>query len=217
MGGMKVKLNGDFFCELESPITSDQLNWMEKALNDRQLVLTGVKLNGEEVLAGELSDLAGRSGIDFMDITAATPHQLVGEALAEAGTYLPRLAEGLRLAAGYFLSGREGEGISLYLQAVDGLIWFQYMAEGLFNFGQFAVLPSGLAGKLGDYRARLGELLTAWENQDYLLIGDLLDYEIAPFIEYFVDSLDSIRTAFLGSGEDGVAMGEEPGCFTGER
>lgn len=206
---MKILLNGELIFAGEGASSPALANNVDQILNERQLVLTGLKLDGLEVSQEELPVLLGQNGGEMLELSACTPVQLVREALEEAGTYLPRLVRGLRQAAASFLSGREGEGIPLFLQAIDGLRWFQYLAEGLFNFGRLVSPPSGLAGQLEDYRARLSELLAAWENKDYLLIGDLLDYEIATFVEYFVENLELIKNTFQGSGDAGGDLAEK--------
>jgi hypothetical protein len=45
------------------------------------------------------------------------------------------------------------------------------------------------------------ELTKAWENRDYVLIADLLEYELAPFIEDLLSLIKRVMEAENQKGE----------------
>lgn len=112
-------------------------------------------------------------------------HETWAEGLKKAGVeYLPKLSRGLTAIAELIRNGNEVVGARFFAQATEGLRW---MAGLLTNI---SLVKASEIEKFGD---DLNTLLTAWENEDYVLIADLLEYEMAPFVEKANRALLSFR------------------------
>lgn len=115
------------------------------------------------------------------------PWELFQEALETGEEYLPRLREGVRKAGLLFQEGKEGEAIYIFNQLLDGFEWLASVVGGFelaLKEGLIAALASSkIEGAVKSFSARLQELQDAWENTDYVLIGDLLTYELVPLME----------------------------------
>ncbi|MFA5384588.1 MAG: hypothetical protein WC364_08000 [Eubacteriales bacterium] len=88
--------------------------------------------------------------------------------------YLPMLAKGLMAIAELMHNGNEADGAYFFTKATDGLRWLAGFLKNIKSFDCQEL------EELGNY---LTSLLDAWENDDYVLIGDLLEYELVPFVE----------------------------------
>jgi len=108
---------------------------------------------------------------------------------ATSEEYLPRLAKGLAAIAELIQSGQEAEASGYFVQAVEGLRWLALVLQKLNS----QLLYQGSQRSLNEEIEKLGEilssLLNAWENSDYVLISDLLEYELAPFVQLIKDEI----------------------------
>jgi hypothetical protein len=109
-----------------------------------------------------------------------------------------RRMEGLPLDVQTGKDGRAAETIRLFSQMSEKLIRilqvFKYRGLLIDSF-----LIDGVPSKefLNDFSAILGELCTAYGNQDTVLVGDLVEYELAPRLLKLLSALKdfSLREA----------------------
>ncbi|MFL0269665.1 hypothetical protein [Candidatus Clostridium radicumherbarum] len=97
------------------------------------------------------------------------------ELLLTMKDYGEKLASGIIRTSEYFQSYDEANGAELMITIIDGLQWFI----------EAAVNSSVLSNEdeLNSINDKLKELVEAFENQDYVLIGDLLQYELLPIVQ----------------------------------
>lgn len=192
---MRIIVNG---ASIQSPDeTSEEttdfartIQWLNEYLHGQGLVITRLVADGRDVdVGGAVVSHRQDQDIRELQVTAAAPEALVQEGLVDAVDYLPRLAKGLKDVVNLFQGSRDGEAINLFLEALSGLQWFQYLVQGLLKYGPLPEAMAGLADKFAAYNRQLTELLAGWENRDYVLIADVLSYEIIPFIEDFALNL----------------------------
>lgn len=199
---MKIVLNGSIFNDEENAVALSRLSSLLQEIEQKKLVVRSFKIDGVDCDFTPDDVLTACGGAELVEFKACSLPELLREALDDAKEYLPRLAGGLRRAAEHFVAGREGEGINIFLQALDGLNWLEQLNESVAG-GGLASLPDGFLERLSGHRGSLADLLAAWENRDYLLVGDILDYEVAPYLDYFFGQL-----AYLNA----ILSGEKKGC-----
>lgn len=114
------------------------------------------------------------------------PWTLFREALETGRTYLPRFREAMEQSGHLFQEGREGEAVSLFNQLLDGLEWLGSLVDSmeLVTRQDLAELPDAehICRASASFRTLLRELQVAFENADYVLMGDLLTYELTPLL-----------------------------------
>lgn len=87
--------------------------------------------------------------------------------------YLLKLIPAIKECAGYYQSGKLNEGSNLLLNMIEGLNWVVSV-----------VAKIGLQDhNIGEINLKLNEVVKAFENKDFILVGDLLEYEILPVME----------------------------------
>lgn len=115
------------------------------------------------------------------------PWTLFQEAVATGCEYVPCLRGGVARAGHLFQEGREGEAVSRFNQLLDGLEWLGSLVDSTEFVVRQGLIELAESGRVlraaAAFRAALRELLEAWENADYVLIGDLLVYELVPVLE----------------------------------
>ena len=106
-----------------------------------------------------------------------TPDDLLlndDELYKSAVDYLPKLSKGLMAIAELMHSGNDADGAYFFIKATEGLRWLDGFLRNITSSDYKQT------EELGGY---LSSLLDAWENGDYVMIGDLLEYELVPFVE----------------------------------
>jgi hypothetical protein len=98
------------------------------------------------------------------------------ESLLSVTEYLPRMLQAIEEMIGDFRSSDEGKGIGLFLQAIDGLSWIHDISKGQQDYLEQV-----------EYQVLLKQLLEALGEKDYVLLADLLEYEITPWLEKYLD------------------------------
>lgn len=116
----------------------------------------------------------------------ASAEKLILEAIDSGREYLPRLYSGLDKVVGLLRAGYEGEAIQIFNEALDGIEWMASLTQALLQInidGKSELLSSDWYKKAESLKNNLQELTEAWANSDFVLIGDLIEYEILPYIK----------------------------------
>lgn len=97
------------------------------------------------------------------------------ELLQTAKEYSEKLMGAVIRTAEAFQSYKDGNGSEIMISIVDGLQWLMDVV------GSSEELKAKI--DILNINDKLKGIIEAYENQDYILIGDLLQYELLPAIE----------------------------------
>lgn len=98
------------------------------------------------------------------------------EVLQTADEYLDNLTKGVAAISEYIQEGKEQEGINLIPQVADGMQWLMQAIELTKDVQKKEI-------EVGSMNEFFEEIVEALENEDYILVGDLFNYEILPRLE----------------------------------
>ena len=98
------------------------------------------------------------------------------EVLKSVDDYLYKLKDGIRAITELIQSGKEFEAINLIPQVSDGLDWINQAL----NYTKEYHLDNLNLSQINEF---INEICEALENEDYILISDLFNYEIIPILE----------------------------------
>ena len=98
------------------------------------------------------------------------------EALQTANEYMDNLKKGIIDLSNMIQEGKEQQAISVIPQVVDGLQWIIQVVSLTREVQKNEIKLEGL-------NDQLQEIIEALENEDYILVGDLFNYEILPILE----------------------------------
>lgn len=193
---MKILVNNEEIDLAEGSTPLEKISDLLAALKEKNLVILETWVN-EVKTEEDLLELVKLNNVEQVALVVATPAQVVFDALETAITYLPVLKEGLLETAGLFQEGRDGEGIAKYLEALSGMGWLCHVLAGV---DSCAAVEENLRGAFKkdhqNYEQILRDLTQAWENRDYVLIADLMEYELAPFVEGLLPLVQSAIEGF---------------------
>lgn len=187
---MKLVINGE---EIREPIAETTLGpLIDRLMSERQalgLHVFAVHLNSDEVLVdSEEARSLGLSGNDLLEIEFAPIEALIARNIDNAGNYLDRLLPGFEKATQLFRTGNEQEANRYFLDIIDGIEWFSEVVTQTLaaTGGDPATLKLGTE-TLQDRNERLlsytTQMVEANQNRDWVLLADLIEYELTPFYE----------------------------------
>lgn len=97
------------------------------------------------------------------------------ETLQTANEYIVRLESGIIEGISLFKNNEESQAVEMLPYIIDGAEWLNDAMK----------LTVGIHSEEINYdevREKLVEIVEAFNNEDYILVGDLLEYEILPVI-----------------------------------
>lgn len=97
-------------------------------------------------------------------------------ALRTADEYLYNLISGINDIVDLIQEGNEIEGIKKFIPALDGIDYISQIITLTEDIHEEKI-------SLVDLNNQLKEIIDAFENEDYILLGDLLNYELIPVIK----------------------------------
>jgi hypothetical protein len=116
---------------------------------------------------------------------------LVDETIEELRQYIPKLINSVDLLINS-INTNQFEIISdIFINFIYGLEWVK---EAINNICQIRNKPYIIHE--GSVNNVLKEILQAWEIKDYVLISDIIQYEIKPLLEKCNNSLNELLTNF---------------------
>ncbi len=126
------------------------------------------------------------SDIQFLEVELANLKDLVATNLSNALDYLKKLIPGFEKAADLFRTGNEQEANKYYLQILDGMEWFSQVVNIIMKPDEGEVVLSGsenenLQARQAKLTDLMSQMLEANQNQDWVLLADVLEYEMVPF------------------------------------
>ncbi|MZH42152.1 MAG: hypothetical protein F3740_10175 [Nitrospinae bacterium] len=181
---MKISINGT---ETEDPsfkgeTLEEVLNAILKSRQDSYV--RRIWLDGQEVSSSTPDTLKTSSAtVDLLELELAQLKDLLANNLSNAKEYLEKLIPGFQKAADLFRMGNEQEANKFYLQIIDGIDWFSQVVLTIINAQQHVLEGQSLEERQKKLNELMGQMLEANKNQDWVLMADLLEYEMVPFYE----------------------------------
>ena len=184
---MKVSINGvaQEESDFEGETVSAILDAMVQQTPDSYI--RRIWLDDQEFPSNDREALQKKpSDIDSLDVELANLKDLVATNLANALNYLKKLIPGFEQAADLFRAGSEQEANKYYLQILDGIDWFSQVVSVIMSPDEGETeLPDTDDESLEVRQKKLTDLMSqmleANQNQDWVLLADILEYEMVPF------------------------------------
>ena len=198
---MKVSING--VEQEESEFTGDTLG----AILESMVVKTPgsyirrMWLDDKEFPSDDKETLQKKpSDIDFLEVELSNLKDLVATNLVNALDYLKKLIPGFEQAADLFRAGNEQEANKYYLQILDGIDWFSQVVSIIMNpdEGKLELLDAddeNLQVRQEKLTDLMNQMLEANKNQDWVLLADILEYEMTPFYKDWENILSKLENS----------------------
>ena len=103
--------------------------------------------------------------------------EILRDTIQSFNDYLPRVAAGSQEIAGNLRSDQIAVALKMILEFSEGMSWLVEASE-LFKANDVKVVV-----QIEKVQEFLEEINSGLEMQDYVLVADMFEYEIAPFFE----------------------------------
>ena len=191
---MKISING-----AEAEESSFQGETLKEVLDvilksRRDSYVRRIWLEGQEVSSSAMDTLmTSITSIELLELELAHLGDLLANNLANAKEYLEKLIPGFQKAADLFRMGNEQEAHKFYLKILDGIDWFSQVVLNIVKSRGNQVEGQSLGDRQEKLTGLMAQMLEANQNQDWVLMADLLEYEMIPYYEDWQETLSHIN------------------------
>ena len=177
----------------------DLLLHIEKEGVPQGNVVRSIKIDGQES-SPDLPEAQKTplSEIATLEVEISSLSDIINKNIENADAYLIRLIPGIEKSVELFRMGNEQEANKFFINIIDGIDWLSQVLDMILTAK--AISPDTVFdGKsIQDRRASLGDLtqqmVDANKNQDWVLLADLLEYEILPYYQEWSNLLPHFRS-----------------------
>ena len=132
--------------------------------------------------------------INCLEVELANLKDLVATNLSNALDYLEKLIPGFDQAADLFRTGNEQEANKYYIQILDGMDWFSEVVNVVMSSeGEGQEPENSLRIRQAKLTDLMSQMLEANKNQDWVLLADILEYEMIPFYKEWQTILSILK------------------------
>jgi len=177
----------------------DLLLHIEKEGVPQGNVVRSMKIDGKESsLASPEVQKTPLSEIATLEVEISTLSDIINKNIENADAYLVRLIPGIEKSVELFRMGNEQEANKFFINIIDGIDWLSQVLDMILTAK--AISPDKVFdGKsIQDRRASLMDLtqqmVDANKNQDWVLLADILEYEILPYYQEWSNLLPHFRS-----------------------
>ena len=197
---MKLLINGkEEIVSHEGETLDDFLNFMEREHLAKGNVVRSIKLDGQESsLDSSVVRKMSLSGIGILEVEISTMLDIIDKNLDNAEAYIQRLIPGIEKSVKLFRTGNEQEANKFFINIIDGIDWLSQVLEMILTAKGISPDTVFNGKSVQDRRASLvdftKQMLDANKNRDWVLLADLLEYEILPYYQEWSNILPQFRS-----------------------
>ena len=162
-------------------------------------VVRSIKIDGQESSPDSPeAQKTPLSEIETLEIEISTLSDIVNKNIENADAYLIRLIPGIEKSVELFRMGNEQEANKFFINIIDGIDWLSQVLDMVLAAKEISPDTVFNGKSIQDRRANLvdftQQMVDANKNQDWVLLADLLEYEILPYYQEWSNLLPQLRS-----------------------
>ncbi len=173
----------------------DLISSLEEIKEKEGNVICGMRINGQEVSLDDEKSMA-LSGVDFIEtieLKFENSRDLVFNTMNSLISFLQELRKQSKIVALSFREGHHKDGIQQFAQFIDSCEWANdslFELRAAFHSQDIKVKSESLwISTSQTFAGVLKAMIGTFEVRDYVLLADLLEYELTEVIDYWVELL----------------------------
>ena len=197
---MKLLVNGkEETVSYMGETLGDLLLHIEKEGVPQGNVVRSIKIDGQESSPDSSeSQRTQISEIATLEVEISTLADMINKNIENADAYLIRLIPGIEKSVELFRMGNEQEANKFFVKIVDGIDWFSQVLDIILTAKEISPETVFEGKSIQDRRTSLvgltQQMVDANKNQDWVLLADLLEYEILPYYQEWSNLLPDFRS-----------------------
>jgi MarR-like DNA-binding transcriptional regulator SgrR of sgrS sRNA len=186
---MKIIVNGKERPSIAGNQVRDILDAILQEVDGSKYFISRLLIDGKEVSANaEDINALPVAGIATLEVDVNLLNESLVKNVSNAQNYLKRLLPGIEKASELFRNENEIEANKFFVQIIDGIDWFSQVLQVVVAAQGFSLDEISIDGKtMKERHDQLTDLtlrmVDANKNRDWVLLADLLEYEILPYYE----------------------------------
>ena len=185
---------------LKAETLSGLIQTVERSLAPKRVIIS-MNLDGQTLDTKQERERAAESldTLDCLDINTQMVDELARNTLSTLIDYLPNLIDLLGECV-IFLQGKdEKQGHTALGQLIDGLLMVSAAWEGIAQTMKIPDhKPEKLTPDMTAFNSTLNSMLEAQESDDIVRLCDLLEFELAPMLDSWLEKAREIRELEAG-------------------
>jgi hypothetical protein len=150
-------------------------------------ILQSILVNDVEINEKYFKEtLIEKKNIKKLEFVTKKTEDLIKETIKEASRYLPKLKRGINDTVSYFRNGKEKQAHDNYQLVLDGLEWYTSAIIKILSLLDEQKLYNMTEKKIKELNKPLTDMMVAHNKKDYVLVADILEYEILDYIDRFI-------------------------------
>lgn len=185
--------------KLEFELTKgDSLNSIIKTVKEylkkqKQSVIE-IKINDGNI---DDVDSLNLSEIKRINFETRTTEVLLLESLQEVNLYIDKLKLGIESILDYLSNNNEKAAMELIIQAINGLEWIYNILDSVEKLAAVKYNEEYFGDIFVKYENILSEILDSLENKDFIMLSDLLEFEIGDIMDEIKRKLPEVYDFIL--------------------
>ncbi len=154
------------------------------------IAITRVRLNGEDITGKSWDDFRQLSAAEIsrLEVETGELSRLTTETLVSLDDFICSLIDELNHTAEQFRLGDEIEGNETYSRVIDGIQLVAHTTAMIqhslgIDTGKPTLDGRSIAELLGNLEPIIQDMLSAQQDRDWILLADLIEYELIPHFE----------------------------------
>ncbi|OGW27733.1 MAG: hypothetical protein A3K09_06760 [Nitrospinae bacterium RIFCSPLOWO2_12_FULL_47_7] len=185
---MKVFINGTE--DTQSYMGTTVKDLLEEVAQNKAFggtFISHLKLDGQDVNIDSKEVLQTPTAkINSLEIEISSLSGLIIKNISNAEDYLAKLIPGIQKASELFHSGNEQEANQFFLKIIDGIEWFSQVVDTVLNIigdsgGSLCFNKKSILERKHKILDLISQMVAANKNKDWVLLADLLEYEVLPY------------------------------------
>lgn len=129
-------------------------------------------------------------------------HALLKDTITNAIGYISKLEKGMDIIVQDYRTGNEIEANRELNQIIEGFQWILQLQDNIekmlkLDFSRYKHNDMPISERLNYFLNITKQILDAQLNEDWILLADLLEYEITPFLKEWQGILESFKNTII--------------------
>lgn len=153
-------------------------------ISETDLQFSHLVIDGEEVYENYGEYILERlNEVDTVEVVLKTVKELINETLLSTESYIKRAIPEIETIVDEFYQNPSQQTWEKLKQLIEGIQWIAQVILSIDQFEEKLANWEDYLTNLATLQNELPNLLEALQNQDTVLIGDIIQYEILPIFE----------------------------------
>lgn len=170
------------------------LNSIESFVESKGKIIEEILLNGEEHKKENTIDV---TDISMIEVKVISPRILALESLREMDVYLEKVIVGIDSILNYLEDSEEKKAMDIVVELINGMEWIYNIFDKIEKIMVIDYSEIEFIEIFNSYKDILEKILESLEKKDFIMLADILNYELKDNLDLISAILPNIYNFIL--------------------